>query len=58
MVYALVDEEFPAKFLVKNPEYYKPGMDNSIFNGKVFWSWNVNGVIHSFFLCMIPVFAM
>ena len=58
MLYGLFDEEFPntpkleltkapPNFLETSPAHYEPGMKNKLFNTKVFWTWVINGFVHS-----------
>ncbi|KRX06108.1 P-type ATPase, cytoplasmic domain N [Pseudocohnilembus persalinus] len=53
--YAILDREFSPKFLIKNPLFYLQGLENSVFNFKVFALWFIQGMIHAF---IITIFMM
>lgn len=69
ILYALFDEEFPntkyldvthspPNFLERSPHHYEPGMKSQLFNGKVFWSWILNGTVHSVIILFFSYFII
>lgn len=56
IIYAVIDKEFQPNILVENSlNYYHQGMNNSLFNAKIFWGWFAFGVFNSLFIVMLSV---
>lgn len=59
MIYAVIDKEFNPKILMENNlNYYAQGMNNALFNGKIFAKWLIYGALYSLIITMFSVYSI
>ncbi|EGR28039.1 phospholipid-translocating p-type flippase family protein, putative [Ichthyophthirius multifiliis] len=59
MIYAILDEEYDYKTLIKNQKnYYKQGIDHVLFNSKIFWGWFFNALLQSLILAYFSYYSL
>ena len=52
IIYAVFDEEYRPQILVNNqPNYYAQGLNDTLFNSKIFFLWVLNGVWQAAIIC-------
>lgn len=45
VIYALTDQEHSRETLMSEPKYYKIGTNNEKFTSKIFWMWQLYGIL-------------
>lgn len=57
VVYGLLDKEYSGNFLMQNPLLYVQGVQNKLFNSRIFWIWIFTGIWQSFFITIPTYYA-
>ena len=58
ILYALIDKEYPGMFLEANPSKYTPGLKDSYFNPKIFWTNVASAIAQALVLPLVSFYTL
>ncbi|CAG9332358.1 unnamed protein product [Blepharisma stoltei] len=57
-LYAVFDREMDYEVLQSSPSYYRPGLNNELFNMKLFWLWMLEAIYQSVIILIISLYSL